>query len=90
MLLVDSCRRAQLCVVLLGVGDRALVVVCLLFLLLYVDVCCCGMCSMTPLRLLLVDVVRFFCYWLFVLLFVTGCFWCVAAVCCVCLFVCCM
>ena len=50
VLLVDSCCRPRLCVVLLGVGDRALVVVCLLFLLLYVDVCCCGMCSMTPLR----------------------------------------
>ena len=37
-------------VVGLGVGDCVPVVVCLLSLLLYVDVCCCGMCSMPPLR----------------------------------------
>ena len=50
MLLVDSCRRARLFVVVLGVGDCVLVVACLLLLLLYVDVRCGGMCSIMSLR----------------------------------------
>ena len=47
MLLVDVCRLWLVVDVLL-VGDCALFVVRVL-LLLYVEVCCCGMCSMMPL-----------------------------------------
>ena len=50
MSLADIRCRARLFVVVLGVGDCVLVVACLCLLLLYVDVCCCGMCSMMSLR----------------------------------------
>ena len=46
---VDRCCRVRLFVAVLCIGERVLVVVCLLLRAPSVDVCCCGMCSMMPL-----------------------------------------